>query len=232
MIRAMQIGVLAVLFVTTAAVGFCGWYATRLMQSGIDLAVSLKTDTHTLAQGGGKTLDALNRDCSGGKERCGTLADVNQTLHSIRGIFGLIETAAKHENAQLTTLDGQERDLFSDLKSTLSGARETLTAATGFANAASKTLGTTQDTLKTSQTTLTQLGDASKALADRLNDPHVIALMTYLESTAHHGDNIAGNLDKMSGHLEKKVDAPVTWKTRAEAIGTAAAKLGIWALTR
>jgi hypothetical protein len=68
-----------------------------------------------------KALQVVNRNCDGGKEACGTLADVNQTLHTIRGTFGQIETAAKHENAELTTLDSQKKTLFDDVHGVMGG---------------------------------------------------------------------------------------------------------------
>ena len=61
------------------------------------------------------------------RRKCGTLADVNRTLHTIRGTFGQIEVAAKHENAQLTKLDSQEKTLFDgNSLEVIDGARETI----------------------------------------------------------------------------------------------------------
>lgn len=58
------------------------------------------------------TVDRLNAGCE--PAPCGTLADVNRTLGTIRGTFGQIEVAANHENRNLTTLDQQELTLFND----------------------------------------------------------------------------------------------------------------------
>jgi ABC-type transporter Mla subunit MlaD len=71
----------------------------------------------------GQSLDQVNRLCnvkdSGGKDLpCGTLADVNRTLATVRGTFGEIEQAADHENRNLSTLDAQELELFDDFHAT------------------------------------------------------------------------------------------------------------------
>lgn len=51
---------------------------------------------------------------------CGTLADVNKTLATVRGTFGQIEVAANHEDRNLSTLDKQEAQLYSDVHTTTS----------------------------------------------------------------------------------------------------------------
>lgn len=64
-----------------------------------------------------ETLGVINRDCPGGlnpAKSCGTLADLNRTLATVRGTFGQIEVAARHENRQLGTLDAQELQLYTD----------------------------------------------------------------------------------------------------------------------
>lgn len=60
-----------------------------------------------------KAIDEVNRPC-GEHESCGTIADVNRTLATIRGTAGQIEIAARHENQRLVTLDGQESQLAND----------------------------------------------------------------------------------------------------------------------
>src|SRR5664280_1731111 len=64
------------------------------------------------------TLDSVNRLCPGPKDPvkpCGVLADLNRTMATIRGVAGQVETAAMHENAQLSTIDAQEATLAADL---------------------------------------------------------------------------------------------------------------------
>lgn len=146
------------------------------------------------------TLNKINADCVPGKP-CGTLADVNQTLHTIRGTFGQVEVAAKHENAQLTTLDTQERDLFNGAQGVLKQSRETLRAAQGFASSASSATGTLKETIRDAQPALKSLaktshdlGKAAQALTARVNDPHVAQLMTHLDGTATNLDGATADV--------------------------------------
>jgi hypothetical protein len=57
------------------------------------------------------TSDTLNRPCL--PAPCGTLPDVNRTLATIRGTVGHIETAADHEDRNLTKWDSQGDALYS-----------------------------------------------------------------------------------------------------------------------
>ena len=93
------------------------------------------TNLGTLEGKLGKTLDTVNAPChvfnnglimgEDGKA-CGTLADVNQTLRTIRGTFGVIEMAAYHEEKRLTTLDKQEADLTAEALGTLQSINATI----------------------------------------------------------------------------------------------------------
>src|SRR5665213_2755808 len=58
-------------------------------------------------------LETVNRPCGAGKP-CGTLADVAQTLGTVRMTFGQVLIAANHEDRNLATLDAQELQLFAD----------------------------------------------------------------------------------------------------------------------
>ena len=73
------------------------------------------------------TLLAVNRPCVPGP--CGLLSDSAKTLNTVRGTFGQIEIAARHENKNLTTLDAQEAQLFSDTHQVLSGIADDEQAA-------------------------------------------------------------------------------------------------------
>ncbi len=57
---------------------------------------------------------------------CGTLADLARTLHTIRGTFGVIETAGKHYDQNLTKYDAQEADLIKNTNDLLSNASDTI----------------------------------------------------------------------------------------------------------
>lgn len=65
----------------------------------------------------GDTLDLVNAPC-GTTKPCGTLADANRTLATVRGTFGQIEVAANHEDKNLSTLDAQEAQLYLDFHAT------------------------------------------------------------------------------------------------------------------
>lgn len=75
-----------------------------------------------------KTVLAVNSPCGGGHP-CGLLADTAKTLNTVRGTFGQIEIAANHENRNLSNLDIQEAQLFSQTSGVLSGLSETEVSA-------------------------------------------------------------------------------------------------------
>jgi hypothetical protein len=148
-----------------------------------------------------KALQVVNANCDGGKEKCGTLADLNQVFHTIRGAFGQVETAAKHEDAQLTTLDSQEKTLFDDVHGVMGDARETLKGAQGLTQVASGAIQTTQETIKGAQpalasltTTLDAFGAFAKSAQRRTDDPRVDVLLTHLDGTVTHIDAATGDV--------------------------------------
>jgi hypothetical protein len=93
---------------------------------------ALQTTTTSVGKQVTVTLDAVNRPCNTFTELptkaadegarvskpCGTLADVNRTLATVRGTFGQIEIAANHEDRNLGTLDTQEAQLYTDFHAT------------------------------------------------------------------------------------------------------------------
>lgn len=103
---------------------------------GKQATTSLKVSTKVgvVLDKAAQTLDGVNRPCAvtasdegfvasrdGDKhpmKPCGTLADVNRTLASVRGTVGQIEVAARHENRNLDTLDEQEKQVVADLHTT------------------------------------------------------------------------------------------------------------------
>lgn len=85
----------------------------------------------TVLDGFTATLDSVNRPCATaatGSKPCGTLADVNRTLATVRGTFGQIEVAARHENRNLTTLDQQEAQLYEDTHAAVANFNALLTS--------------------------------------------------------------------------------------------------------
>jgi hypothetical protein len=77
----------------------------------------------------GRTIDLVNAPCV--PAPCGTLADVNRTMATVRGTFGQIEFAALHEDRNLGTLDTQEAALFADFHETAIRANTTLDTFNG-----------------------------------------------------------------------------------------------------
>jgi ABC-type transporter Mla subunit MlaD len=66
------------------------------------------------------------RDKRGNLQPCGVLADFDKLTATTRGTVGRIEIAADHEDRQLTTLDAQERQLFTDLDTTVRTSNQTV----------------------------------------------------------------------------------------------------------
>ncbi|HEY5054673.1 MAG TPA: hypothetical protein VII58_00845 [Acidobacteriaceae bacterium] len=88
------------------------------------ILLNVKDDTAKLGVAIDLTSHRLNDLCPGAKTAdaalhpCGTLADLNRTLATFRGVGGEVEKAAIHENKNLTTLDTQEAALFADFHGT------------------------------------------------------------------------------------------------------------------
>ena len=111
--------------IQTAASTEVGVFNTTLTTETTQLNQTLAR-ANTVLSSLNATVQIVNRPCGSGHP-CGTLADVAKTLNTVRGTFGQIEIAANHENANLTTLDTQERTLFADLHTTLQTANTDLT---------------------------------------------------------------------------------------------------------
>jgi hypothetical protein len=60
---------------------------------------------------------------------CGLFADTADVMKTVRGAFGQVEVAARHENQNLTTLDKQEAQLFTDLHTLLVDGHTLLVSA-------------------------------------------------------------------------------------------------------
>jgi methyl-accepting chemotaxis protein len=177
------------------------------------------------------TLAEIDRPCTvlvkGQEKSCGSIADVNQTLHTIRGTFGQIEVAARHENQNLKTLDRQEADLFRDLHATIIEAQGTLSAGTGTLKAMTATVETAQKSIAAAE----PLIESSTRTIDNVNhsvDTVTPELHRFLKSssdTMEQGALISTNVRKMSDHIEKKVDAPTHWYSPFVTYAPAAAKI-------
>ena len=96
----------------------------------------------TVLDGATTTLTGLNRPCNVHVDLadegstlsprvplpCGTLADVNRTLATVRGTFGRIEVAANHEDKNLTSLDAQEAQLYADTHASITSFNSLLSS--------------------------------------------------------------------------------------------------------
>jgi hypothetical protein len=76
----------------------------------------------------GATFDKINSPCVGseGKKACGTLADLNQTLLTIRLAAGQIVAVSEKEKKQLDSVNKQEAQIASDTHKVLVGVSSTL----------------------------------------------------------------------------------------------------------
>lgn len=111
------------------------------------LAAPLQDAIHNLDL----ALVAVNRPCitpnsvtHNSVTPCGTLADVNRTLATIRGVFGQIEVGAHHFNGDLTKVDAAGAQLYQDVHSATA-------AATPLEQQATSTLGTVNGALNSPQ---------------------------------------------------------------------------------
>jgi hypothetical protein len=85
-------------------------------------AVQLTNKAGFVADNLSTTLAAVNRPCGAADDAkakpCGTLADLNRTMATIRGATGQIEAAARHEDKNLANYDKQEQQLYTDIHTT------------------------------------------------------------------------------------------------------------------
>lgn len=171
-------------------------YSTDDLESKlIGPASTAIADLGAAANGLSQTLAKVNAPCRPIKGQvltaldekpCGTLADVNQTLHTVRGTFGVIETGGRHFNKSLTIYDRQELALFNETNGLLSESRSAIADMHGYMKSQAM----------------------KQFAADVQRGVHASA------DTAENVAGITGSVDKMTAHMEKKVDAPQPmWKT-------------------
>lgn len=111
--------------VSTAAVS-----STTALNAAVSKAGNAVDSLNGVIQSTNGVIQSVDRPCGVASKPCGTLADVNRTLATVRGTFGQIETAANHENENLTKLDKQEDQLFADTHMALEKFSDSLDAAT------------------------------------------------------------------------------------------------------
>jgi hypothetical protein len=161
------------------------------------------------------TLDAINRPCGLQGKPCGTLADLNRTFATVRGAVGTVETAGRHYDKQLSTLDKQEATLFQDIHGTAKDARGAIADVRTTVNTANNALGHVAPVLDGTTTALASVQSDTDALHTRLTDPRIDSLMDSLNSTGRNVEGMTGSgagiLDdghKLADHYEKMIDNP------------------------
>jgi len=130
------------------------------------------TDVDTAANNLNKAFVEMNRPDTG------TLAEFNKTTLAVKGVLVHIDIAARHEDQQLTTLDSQERTLYSDMhqlalngQGLLNQGTETLKTGQETIKAVQPVLGAAKDSL---QATTQAVGALNKVIADP-NIPATVA---------------------------------------------------------
>ena len=144
--------------------------------------------------------------------RYGAITETDKLLMALKSTTVHIDMAARHENANLTTLDGQEATLFSDVHGTMTEARGTLKAGAGTLTAATEDLQTMKPTLAASTYALKGFGALVDHADSLVTSPHVQDMLA-------SGDVILGNSAAMttdasaiSHHYATIITAPVKKK--------------------
>lgn len=140
----------------------------------------------------GKTLDTVNAPCHVFKnglmlgedgKACGTLADVNQTLRTIRGTVGAIEAAANHEEKRITTLDAQEAQLTADAHGAIQSTDESVQ----------------------------ELQRVLVAVRTRIDDPNITATMRNLQGMTGAGVGILNDGHRVTEKIADDFTAKKPW---------------------
>lgn len=151
-----------------------------------------------------KTLDEINRPC-GGHASCGSLADLNKTLGTLRGVLGVVEVAAKHENDQLYALDAQERVLYSDLHTTLVAGQNTLGRSADLLTTANTTVQGLQPVLAETEIAVAQLQTTLGSVNTLVTDPDIPKTLAAVQKTSEQTAATMGNINKTSSDVKDAV---------------------------
>lgn len=175
---------------------YAAWTLTRRVVASLDLFDG--------------ALTTINRPCGKGAA-CGTLADVAKALDTIRGTAGQIEIAAKHENAQLATLDRDEAQLFADLHVTATSAQQLTASLADTSRAATAALGSADGEIQAMQgatrTLNASLAAAQPVLvhADALvTDPSIKRILAAAADTTVQVDGTATDVREVADSISNK----------------------------
>ena len=156
------------------------------------------------------TLNQINAPCTpvagqvyavDSNKPCGTLADVNTTLRTIRGTVGTIEKAGRHYDQQLTKYDTQEAQLFKEIHSTAIAATDSLSTAAETMRVGGRVIGGVEPLLTQGVVTLQ---DVDK----QVNNPAIPATFNNIQAITKESAGIMVDTHKMTAHLEQHIDAP------------------------
>lgn len=184
---------------------FVGKQTIHTLQ-GIDVVT---TDIHS-------TFEVINRP------RTGTLAGLNEDIFETKGLLDHSNEILNHEQRQLTTLDSQEAELFTDLHSFMNTSTDAVGNINTAANQLNTDLQTTNTTIQTANTAVGKLSDLSDqlkttivSLNGKINDPDIKKATVALAETSVQIQGTATDLRKVSDHFEKIIDSPKkksTWQ--------------------
>ena len=203
-----------------------GWWACVHLVAAIDsfgtAFAQISAASVPVSQGSAQTLAEINRPCQPIKghiykvneaKPCGTLADIAQTLRTMRGMMGTIETAGNHENSQLSRYDAIATQT-SDL---LVSFRGTADAATGTAQETTAMLSS----IRTTTDQLPPLIAASTASVNDLDallkDKAIDRTLTNVDTSTANFAVVSGNFARVTTFYADDITKPKTFKEKMKA---------------
>jgi len=156
-------------------------------------------------------LDKINAPCTAVKGKkltasddkpCGTLADINQTLRTIRGAAGQLEAAGQHENKNLDTLDKQEATLAQKLNGTVDAVKGLAQQGTTTLKTANTALGGIRPLLDKLTTDAGQLEPMETQATALIAEVRPAAAK--LPAIAKHVNGMTDSGDKMLADAQEK----------------------------
>lgn len=144
-------------------------------------------------------IQEVNRPC-GGKQACGTLADVAKTLNTLRGTAGQVEVAANHENERLGTMDAQEEQLVGDTHAVLVSAKADMESL-------DDTLRGAQPIEKGLAGEVADLRKATMQLTALESDQNITAMVASLNSAATNIAGVTANANQITADAAAEVHA-------------------------
>ena len=136
-------------------------------------------------------LDTINRPTTG------TLAEITKTTLALKSTLVHIDMAVDHEDKNLTSLDAQERTLFSDAHTTLFQGQQTMLSAQESLQNASSMFATTETTilgvrpvLSHLDTAVTDVDISVKGFNTLFASPETTATLKNVSDITFHADHM------------------------------------------